>query len=573
MATIVRTRRKAQLQSQSQSSESQSSSQPTVTLQVTEGFQIPVWYTTATPEQQEEALRIGASLYDTVKSAATSQAVTDIEERKNADVARIRAETGARISDLEQELTATQQQHTHRIAELHDLQRAKELQTRKETQEYVQAQFEGQIHTATQELEATRRSKAQMGEMLEVQKREAVDQAKRQADERIKAIQYELEVQQERMKAIIAGKTALEADRDRDIRVAEERTHALLQHTLDEKERSILRGERFMTGLQETISQQAAEIHALSDLLRKKSTNVKTKGNEYEEIFRAKLVVAYSVDDRFSIEDSARNGVGHAGDYITKHGDNAILWEMKNYDKPVPVSEVDKFRRDMKENPQVRVGVMVSRYTGITGKSSKGNREIEFVEGKMLVYLSEFETMSDDALPFLILLFRQFWNSEFTVDVNESLETAIRMIDRLHKDAVKSKTELRLHRSHMDDTICWMTTLVEDNEAKLHNTLKLLQNNTIAVEVPPGVFRECDGDEKVLQLIQCIMDFCVSDVEGSLILNDLADLVGKRKRFSRDTAKSHIRGVLLDTAFDQPKGKVGRVLGLVLKGDTIQHAV
>ena len=543
-----------------------------VTIQVTEGFQLPAWYETATPEQQEEALRIGASLYDTVKSAAASQAVTDIEERRAQEIARIRNDTEKRIHDLEQELTSTQQQHTQRCAELIELQRTKEAQARKEAEEFTRAQCEGEIHAATQELDAIRRSKGQMETMLEAQKREAVEQAKRQADERIKTAHYEMEVQQERMKALIAGKAALEADRDRDIRIAEERTHALLQHTLDEKERSILRGERFMAGLQETITQQAAEIHALSDLLRKKSSNVKTKGNEYEEIFRAKLVAAYSVDDRFRIEDSAKNGVGHAGDSITQHGDNSVLWEMKNYDKPVGTSEVDKFKRDMKENPHVRIGVMVSRFTPIVGKVSRGNREIEFIEGKMHIYLSEFETMSEDMLPFLMLLFRQFWMSERGEEVSESLDTAIRHIERLHTDAVKRKTEWRLHRSRMEDSIRWMAEHVEESEAKLQNALNLLQTNTMPVDIPPGIFRDCDGDEKMLQTIQCILDFTVPSEGDVCVLNDLAELFGKRKGISRDTARSHIRGVLLDTAYDQPKGKSGRVLGLVLKEDMIQHS-
>ena len=76
----------------------------------------------------------------------------------------------------------------------------------------------------------------------------------------------------------------------------------------------------------------------------------------------------------------------------------------------------------------------------------------------------------------------------------------------------------------------------------------------------------------MLQTIQCILDFTVPSEGDVCVLNDLAELFGKRKGISRDTARSHIRGVLLDTAYDQPKGKSGRVLGLVLKEDLIQHS-
>lgn len=545
-----------------------------IALQVTDTFIIPAWYETATPAQREEALRIGASLYDTVSTAATTQAVTDIEQRKTQEVAKIRADAEARTEALAKELAAAEQQHAQRHTELVELQRAKEAQARRETEEFVKAQYEGKQLAAAQELDATRKAKTQMEQMLEMQKKEAVEQTKRQAEERIRALQSDILTHEERIKALNAGKATLEADRDRDIRIAEERTRALLQQVIDEKERAILRADKTIAGLQETIQGLSNETRELGDMIRKKSNaNVKTKGNDYEEIFRAKLVAAYSIDDRFSIEDSSKNGVGHAGDSITRHGSNRILWEVKNYDKPVGNGEVEKFKRDMKENADVSIGVMVSRYTPIVGKVSRGNWENEFIGGKMHIYLSEFENMSENTLSVLMLLFQQFWAADRSVEVGESLSNAVRAIESLRQEAKKRKTELRLHKSRMEDTMRWMVGLVEEIDSKVENALNILQNdNMTVVDVPPGIFRECEGDEKALQTIQCILDFTEPREGDACVMNDLADLVGKRKGFSRDTAKSHIRSVLLDSAFDQPKGKAGRVIGLVLKGDTIEYA-
>ena len=256
---------------------------------------------------------------------------------------------------------------------------------------------------------------------------------------------------------------------------------------------------------------------------------------------------------------------------MTYHGDNAVLWEFKNYDGPVGNGQIDKFKRDMRENPQARIGVMISAFTPLVGKVSRGNWDIEFIEGRMYIYLSEFESMSEDTLSFLMVLFRHYWMADKGDEANETLETVVRTLERLHTTAVKSKTEWRVHRSRMEDTIRWMAEQLEENESKLQNSLNILQHNTTAVDVPPGIFRECDGDEKMLQTIQCILDFTTGAEGDSCILNELADLVGKRKGLSRDTAKSHIRSVLLDSAFDQQKGKPGRVLGLVLK-NTIVHA-
>jgi hypothetical protein len=74
------------------------------------------------------------------------------------------------------------------------------------------------------------------------------------------------------------------------------------------------------------------------------------------------------------------------------------------------------------------------------------------------------------------------------------------------------------------------------------------------------------GDEKSQQLIQLILEHSEPTDGGSLILNDLADIVGKAKGLSRDTAKTHIRSVLLDSVIEPPKGKIpGRVNGLVMR--------
>jgi hypothetical protein len=396
-------------------------------------------------------------------------------------------------------------------------------------------------------------------------RKDVQDATQRQTQMRIAAIEADMDVLREKNNALNERKAILEAGRDQDIRIAEERTKHLLQQTLDEKERAIMRSEKTLQQLQECYVRQAEELRTLADLIRKKpQQNVKTKGSDYEALFREKLVAAYGLGDKFRLIDSAHKGVGHAGDYLMTWGDHTILWEVKNYDRPVPTAEVDKYKRDMKENHNVRIGVMVSRYTPITGKTTKGDREIEFVEGKMLIYLSNFEAMDTDALPSLMLLFRLWWESEKNTEEGEMLEATIRGIERLHAAAVKSKVEWRLHKSRMDEALRWMAEVVEENEQKLQHALNILHGSR-SVSVPEGIFRESDGDEKAQQLIQLVLEH-TQVAEGSIILNELAEIVGKAKGLSRDTAKTHIRSVLLDGAIEPAKGKnPARVIGLVLK--------
>jgi hypothetical protein len=503
-----------------------------VELRVPCDFELPTQYESADPTVVGEMLTIGASLYETVKAVRASEELRAAEEAKVAEIARVRAVADARIDELNAALARAEAEHAERTSALLEAQRGLVNTARKEATEITTQQYNG----------------------------------------RLRALEADLEAAAEKARALAERRAVLEAGRDADIRVAEERTRALLQITLDEKERAIQRAERTLNTLQESFGRQTEELHALSDLIRRKPTNVKNKGTEYEAIFRDKLVAAYGTGDKFSLVDSARNGVGHAGDYLMTWGDHTVLWEVKNYDRPVPSAEVDKFRRDMKENAHVRVGVMVSRYTGITGHTARGDRDIEFREGKMLIYLSNFEAMSDDTLPFLLMLFRLWWESDRNAEEGEIMESTIRSIERLHAAAVKARTEWRLHRSRMDEALRWMSEQVEESETKLKAALCVLQGGGKVLAVPPGIFRDCDGDEKSQQLVQLVLEHTSIDEKGVCVLNDLADIVGRAKGLSRDTAKTHIRSVLLDSVIEPPKGKqAARIVGLTLRGGAIEH--
>lgn len=498
-------------------------------LEVPASFEC-VWYECATPDECAEALRIGATLHDTLKTMHANDEIKAIEERKNTEIIRIREHAAEQTASLQTQLQTAQSSLTdmqHRIHQLLENQRKELSFAASAEKERIQEQFKHQISE----------------------------------------LQHEIRLNQEKYDVLMERRKALEADREQDIRAAEERTQMLLQHTLDEKERAILRAEKTLETLHESYARQTDELRGLSDMLRKKTTNtnVKVKGTEYEALFREKLIAAFGVGERFELMDTARSGVGHAGDYLMKWGDHTILWEVKNYDKNVPTAEVDKFRRDVKDNPQVRIGVMVSRYTPITGKIQKGDRDIEFVEGKMLLYLSHFESMSDDTLMNLMFLFRVWWSCDNGhAEENETKETTIRIIEKLHTEALKAKTEWRLHKSRLDETIRWMAERVDEAETRLKNALNIIQGTVETLDIPDGIFRNYEGDERSQRDIQTILRHVTIDSSASLVLNDLAELFAKERSVTRDTAKTHIRAVLLDSVVNAHKGKTVRVTGMSL---------
>lgn len=479
----------------------------TLTVTVPSGYTLPEFYDTSTPEAVGEALHLGATLHTILKgmkAEETNTILAELETKKQTELARIREQSAAHLKELQAQLAAAHVAHES---------------------------LKDQMNVAVSHERST--------------------QVQRHADT-IASLQT-------RAQLIIN-------ERDADIHKAEERIRAALALALDEKQRTIERQQRENDKLAALLEKNSEKLDSLSQtLLAKRLQNTKAKGEEFESIFREKLIQAYGTGPNFSIEDTSKNGIGHAGDHIMNWDGKKILWEVKNYDRPVPSTEVDKFYRDMTENPTITIGVMVSRYTPITGKNHSGNKHIEFVSDKMLLYLNHFDSMGEDTLAGLMLLFKMYWHASRNFESREETENAVRTIEKLHTESVKAKTEWKLHKAHNDAMARWAADLVEKNEECLHSALKTLQGSVRAdtLVIPKNIFRDVSGEEKAMDCMRHLLDITTVEEGASCELRELAEAVAKRMNLSNDTVKDKIKGLLLDAAFVPNKGKsAARILGL-----------
>ena len=520
--------------------------QQTVTLSVPKSFSLPAFYLSAEPKDVAEALVIGSALLTTVRTASTDSKIKEIEEQKKRDILTIQEESKRAVDNLTESLQTTEQ--TLAKARLEKIQQ-------------IQA-FEQTIQ-----------------EQLQTARTAERDQTTKQYEGKLRDLEQQIATLSTKNDAYLARKLELESNRDRDIQAAEESTRRSITDLLHEKDRSLKqaredldathsRNERAVKQLQDLLHIQTEEIRNLRELLIKRAANAKSKGNDFEDAFRRKLILAFGTSEQFSLEDSAKNGFGHAADFIMNWKDHKILWETKEYDKTVPDEEVKKLKRDLKENTEATIGVMVSRYTGIVGKTSKGDLYYEFVEGKMLLYISNFDKMSEEILPLLLILFKMYWKYGQTLEEDEGKIDAIREIEKLNKIIDDRKKEWRVHKAHQDAATRFTSEFVEEMEHKVRFLLNDLQGNVEKVkDIPNGMFREDSlRDEVSLKKIHTILACTEYNPSGSVELNKLADAYSKANgSLSRDTAKSHIRGVLLDTSLQQNKGSIPiKVLGLVL---------
>ena len=122
------------------------------------------------------------------------------------------------------------------------------------------------------------------------------------------------------------------------------------------------------------------------------TTGSSAKGRIGEQGFGGLLLTAFGsvgVDEEFELEGVGKEG--YQGDLHMKWKGQKIMWEVKNYTRTVEDKEVLKFKRDMEQNVDFSIGVMVSLNSGIAHHTKAGDIDLQQLpDGRVLVYLTNF---------------------------------------------------------------------------------------------------------------------------------------------------------------------------------------
>lgn len=495
-----------------------------IILHVRPEFTVPDILVKGSVEDVEECLWIGSLVQQSMRVNRSNEEVKKISELKDGEIKRI------------------QGQYTDKITQLLD-----ELRVAKQEKERLTLDYDRAL------------KESRTGERVIVTK---------EFDDKISGLLKEKSGLEARIEGLEIRKRGLEEGRDKDINDAVKKTEALMMKLVDAKEEQIIRMESAYKKLEESIGRQTAELTKLSGTLGKRAANVKMRGSDYEEEFREKLLRNYGLCKGFALKDT-RLGMGHAMDYTIEMEGNVVMWELKNYTSQVPKAEVDKFLRDLKENQQARVGVMISRLTDIYGKTYGGPMVTEFDGEKMMIYISRFEEFcgEDENRVFQMLsgLFRVWW--EYGRDTTNQIDKVeiIREIEKIAEDLGRRRTDWKRHKGHMEELIRWANDLMDENESRLDRLLKKLRATPDSVgggvlEVPEGVFREFEG-EKEQGWIQSIMKVCEADEERQIEVRELVELLSTYHKLSKDTIRSNVMSVIKDSAVVK-KGVVKYIKGL-----------
>lgn len=482
-----------------------------IILHVRPEFELPAALQKASLEEVEEILVIGANVQGMIRTRRSTAEIQKVTEMKDAEIARIQGSYQEKLGKLVEELRSVSEEK-ERVA-----------------------------------LEYTDKMKESIGMERETM---AIGY-----EEKLRALRAEHEAVSSRLYAVEAARRVTEEARDRDIASAVARTEETMVKLVEAKEAELERMRGAYERMNESIRKQTEELGKLSTSLGKRAANVRTKGSDYEEEFGGKLRRHFGVGRGFTLTDTRLNGAGHAMDYSMTMEGHVVMWELKNYSATVPKAEVDKFLRDMKENSQCQIGVMISRSTDIYGKAAMGPMLTEFDGEKMMIYLSRFEEFCGDdegrVFQMLMSLFRIWWEYHREENAMFDREELVRELEKAVEDMSRRRTEWRRHKAHLEEISRWTTDLLDESEMRMDRLLKRARNTEAldaemeSVEYPDDVFRESKED-KDQQWMQSIMRVCA--VGGEIEVRELVELLSQHHRLSRDTIRSNVMAVIRDDA-------------------------
>jgi len=492
-------------------------------LNLSTSFEIPFVFTKNNTKEIEEALWIGATVQQSIQTKRGNDETKKVLELKDLEIQQIQKSYQDKLTKLLEDL----QQTSEEKSKLND--------------EYL--------------------------ERTKLAKQQERDHTSKEYEEKMKFIRRDMEALTSKCNALEVCRKTLEESRSKDIQEAVQRTETMMDKIVSSKQDQLVKMESAYQKLYESITKQSEEIVKLSGSLGKRSSNVKTKGSDYEEQFGEKLKKHFGIYPGFAIKDT-RLGSGHEMDFSMQLDNKYIMWELKNYTSVVPKAEVDKFLRDLKENPQTNIGIMISRTTDIYGKYHSGQLLTEFDGDKMMIYLNRFEDFCGDnegqVFQLLVSLFRLWWNYHHEENHTFDREEMIRELQKAIEELSKRRTEWRRHKAHLDEISRWTQDLLDESESRLDRILKRTQQNEVSIEsdstvsLPDDVFRE-SKDEKDIQWGKSIMKVC--SLGGQIEVRELVDLLTSQYKLSKDTIRSNIMSIIKDSAVAK-KGVIKFIKGI-----------
>ena len=185
--------------------------------------------------------------------------------------------------------------------------------------------------------------------------------------------------------ALIREQCNLEAQKL--LKIVEEKNSAAQEAMRKSYEQAIALKEEALQHREDKVSQREQELQ--TTLQRGASSSYRGQDGEtfFQTLAEEKM--------KWKLTDTSK--IPHSCDYSATIHKTNVFFEMKNYTSDVRSDEVTKFLRDMKEHPEVHVGIFISLHTRITGKDREKPISIEWInDSQCAVYIQSFKELDEN---------------------------------------------------------------------------------------------------------------------------------------------------------------------------------
>ena len=423
---------------------------------------------------------------------------------------------------------------------------------------------------------------------------EIIAEVRKKTDQEIAQIKREREETEERLEQITKKVRRLEQDQsiheDR-IRQEERRNR---EEIAKEKDARIQALEQQLRESSKTLTEG---FQALKEQMIRNTTGSTNKGKEGEAHVEELLKLAYGSAPSFDLNPVAKEG--HKGDFLMEYEGAKLLWEVKNYSRMVNKEEVEKLHRDMRENPEAAVGIMISLQTGIVGHTKAGDIDIEFIGTststsgiRCIVYISNFHQRQDKVFylqslrPLFDLVAKQSQQSgsadaaamaeEETENSKEldALRARSILVQNLlatHQAQIQRQfNSLTNHKKRSEQMFAELQSLVRESEGHVRELLRVIIGNG-DVSLTSGalknlserIFKKTNAtemNEKERTFLLWLLSVTDEDEYGQITIKDLVDKArASEEAFPEKEVRGYRETLFQDVAW-QKGGKL--VLGL-----------
>jgi hypothetical protein len=344
-----------------------------IKFNVNTGYEVPVSLLTSDISQFQTALNFSARLIDLqkslsddfVKSTVYQDYMKTVEIKHSEELSYAEKSASenfnARLSDIIQTITDKQQVFNNQI-------------------DAVRSEYDAQIKTITREKKKLEDEATAAKVELEASLQKEIRLLKKQISEKDGELQS-----LSKGEAIIREQCASEAQKL--LKIVEEKNTAAQEAMRKSYEQAIALKEEALQHREGKISQREEELQ--TTLQRGASSSYRGQDGEtfFQTIAEQKM--------KWNLTDTSK--IPHSCDYSANIHKINVFFEMKNYTDDIRTSEITKFLRDMKEHPEVHVGVFISLHTRIMGKDREKPISIEWInDSQCAVYIQSFKELDEN---------------------------------------------------------------------------------------------------------------------------------------------------------------------------------